>query len=92
MKLIVVEDGGEPEGLPWEMYTVVEDTAHYGASPRGGVPTHRVLPPVTAEDVETAAPFSSGPATPTFAAIRRASPTGKATADPSAPPLRDDRR
>ena len=36
----------DPEGIPWEMYTVVEDTAHFGASPRAGV-TSSDKPPST---------------------------------------------
>ena len=28
----------DPDGVPWELYTVVADTENFGASPRGGTP------------------------------------------------------
>lgn len=34
------------DGVPWELYTVVADTAGFGASPRGGTPLDVMLPPV----------------------------------------------
>jgi len=34
------------DGVPWELYTVLGDTAGFGASPRGGTPLDVMLPPV----------------------------------------------
>ena len=44
----------DAEGLLWEIYTVVEDTPNFGASPRGGTPLDVVLPPVDLATVEAA--------------------------------------
>ncbi len=44
----------DADGIPWELYTVVEDTSHFGASPRGGTPIDMILPPVTLADVTRA--------------------------------------
>ena len=42
------------DGVPWELYTVVTDTDHFGASPHGGTPVDVVLPPVAIEELEAA--------------------------------------
>ena len=42
------------DGIPWELYTVVEDTSHFGASPHGGTPVDKVLPPVTLAELQQA--------------------------------------
>ncbi len=44
----------DADGVPWEIYTVVGDTEHFGASPRGGTPVDFVLPPVDADEVAAA--------------------------------------
>ncbi len=42
----------DADGVAWELYTVVADTAHFGASPRGGTPVDMVLPPISIEELE----------------------------------------
>lgn len=42
------------DGVLWELYTVVEDTSHFGASPHGGTPVDAKLPPVTDEELAQA--------------------------------------
>jgi len=42
------------DGVPWELYTVVADSAGFGASPRGGTPIDLMLPPVELAEVQTA--------------------------------------
>lgn len=44
----------DPEGLLWEIYTVVGDTPNFGVSPSGGTPVDVVLPPVDVATVEAA--------------------------------------
>ena len=44
----------DSDGVPWELYTVMTDTAGFGASPRGGTPLDMMLPPITAEELEQA--------------------------------------
>lgn len=44
----------DADGLPWEIYTVVEDTPNFGASPRGGTPVDVMLPPVDIDAIDTA--------------------------------------
>ncbi len=44
----------DSDGVPWELYTVVADTAGFGASPRGGTPLDTMLPPVSVEELERA--------------------------------------
>ncbi len=39
------------DGVPWELYTVVEDTGHFGANPHGGTPLDQILPPADVGDV-----------------------------------------
>lgn len=42
------------DGVPWELYTVVADTAGFGASPRGGTPLDVMLPPVDLDELRAA--------------------------------------
>ena len=42
------------DGVPWELYTVVADTAGFGASPRGGTPLDVMLPPVDLHELQAA--------------------------------------
>ena len=42
------------DNVPWELYTVTEDTPHFGASPRGGTPLEFLLPPISVEELEAA--------------------------------------
>jgi len=44
----------DSDGVPWELYTVVNDTEHFGANPHGGTPLDVILPPVTIEELEAA--------------------------------------
>ena len=44
----------DDDGVPWELYTVVADTAGFGASPRGGTPLDTMLAPVTPDELEQA--------------------------------------
>lgn len=44
----------DPDGVPWELYTVTAEADHFGASPRGGTPVDMVLPPVTIDELEAA--------------------------------------
>lgn len=44
----------DADGVPWEIYTVVDDTEHFGASPRGGTPVDFVLPPVDLDELAAA--------------------------------------
>jgi len=44
----------DADGVPWEIYTVVDDTSNFGASPRGGTPVDVMLPPVDIAAVEAA--------------------------------------
>lgn len=34
----------DPDGVPWELYTVVDDTQHFGANPHGGTPVDKTHP------------------------------------------------
>ena len=40
------------DAIAWELYTVVADTAGFGASPRGGTPLDVMLPPVTVDELD----------------------------------------
>lgn len=40
------------DGVPWELYTVLEDTEHFGCSTRSATPVDMILPPVTLEELE----------------------------------------
>ena len=42
------------DGVPWELYAVVADTAGFGASPRGGTPLDVMLPPVDLAELHAA--------------------------------------
>jgi rhodanese-related sulfurtransferase len=42
------------DGVPWEIYTVLEDTQHFGLSPEGGTPVDKILPPIQRDDVVVA--------------------------------------
>lgn len=42
------------DGVPWELYTVIADTAGFGASPRGGTPLDVMLPPVELAELRAA--------------------------------------
>lgn len=42
----------DADGVPWELYTVVAETDHFGASPRGGTPVDVILPPVLIDELE----------------------------------------
>lgn len=44
----------DADGVPWEIYTVIDDTQHFGASPRGGTPVDFVLPPVGIDELTAA--------------------------------------
>ncbi|MEO1060091.1 MAG: ArsI/CadI family heavy metal resistance metalloenzyme [Actinomycetota bacterium] len=44
----------DPDGAPWELYTVVGDTEHFGSNPHGGTPVDRLLPPVGIDELEAA--------------------------------------
>jgi rhodanese-related sulfurtransferase len=44
----------DADGLPWELYTVLADTDHFGASPRGGTPLDMQLPPVSIDELAAA--------------------------------------
>lgn len=44
----------DPDGVPWEIYTVVSDTDHFGVNPHGGTPVDAILPPVGIEEVRRA--------------------------------------
>ncbi len=44
----------DADGIPWELYTVVDDTEHFGANPHGGTPLDVLLPPVSVEELEAA--------------------------------------
>jgi rhodanese-related sulfurtransferase len=44
----------DPDGVPWELYTVVADTEHFGANPHGGTPVDAILPPVGLDEVRRA--------------------------------------
>lgn len=44
----------DADGVPWELYTVVEDTSHFGASPRGGTPVDAMLPPLDTDELRAA--------------------------------------
>ena len=44
----------DKDGVPWELYTVVDDTEHFGANPHGGTPLDVLLPPVSVEELEAA--------------------------------------
>ncbi|MEM9518990.1 MAG: ArsI/CadI family heavy metal resistance metalloenzyme [Actinomycetota bacterium] len=44
----------DPNKVLWEIYTVTEDTSHFGASPRGGTPIEHLVPSVTLEEFEAA--------------------------------------
>lgn len=42
------------DGVPWELYTVVDDTEHFGSNPHGGSPIDVLLPPIAIEELEAA--------------------------------------
>lgn len=42
------------DGIPWELYTRVADTAHFGADPHADTHVDDLLPPVTREEVQSA--------------------------------------
>ena len=42
------------DGVPWEIYTVTDDTPNFGMSPRGGTPVDKVLPPVDVDELREA--------------------------------------
>jgi rhodanese-related sulfurtransferase len=44
----------DSDGVLWELYTVVSDTEHFGASPHGGTPVDVKLPPVTDDELAQA--------------------------------------
>jgi rhodanese-related sulfurtransferase/predicted enzyme related to lactoylglutathione lyase len=44
----------DADGLPWEVYTVVTDTEHFGANPHGGTPVDAILPPVDIAELRAA--------------------------------------
>lgn len=44
----------DPDGVPWEVYTVVDDTEHFGYNPHGGTPVDAILPPVDIDEVRAA--------------------------------------
>jgi len=44
----------DEDGVPWELYTVVNDTEHFGVNPHGGTPLDVLLPPVGIEELEAA--------------------------------------
>lgn len=44
----------DPDGVPWEIYTVVDDTDHFGYNPHGGTPVDAILPPVDIDEVRAA--------------------------------------
>jgi rhodanese-related sulfurtransferase len=44
----------DEDGVPWELYTVVHDTEHFGVNPHGGTPLDVLLPPVEIEELEAA--------------------------------------
>jgi len=44
----------DKDGVPWELYTVVEDTEDFGANPHGGTALDALLPPVAIEELEAA--------------------------------------
>jgi rhodanese-related sulfurtransferase len=44
----------DKDGVPWELYTVVDDTDNFGANPHGGTQLDVLLPPVTVDELEAA--------------------------------------
>ncbi len=42
----------DEDGIPWELYTVLAHTDHFGASPRSQTPVDLLLPPVTLEELQ----------------------------------------
>ena len=44
----------DPDGVPWEVYTVVDDTDHFGYNPHGGTPVDAILPPVDLDELRAA--------------------------------------
>ena len=44
----------DPDGVPWELYTVTADTGEFGFNPHGGTPIDRILPPVTLDELREA--------------------------------------
>lgn len=44
----------DPDGVPWEVYTVVDDADHFGYNPHGGTPVDAILPPVDIDEVRAA--------------------------------------
>lgn len=44
----------DPDGVPWELYTVTAQTEHFGANPHGGTAVDRVVPPVSLEELQKA--------------------------------------
>lgn len=44
----------DPDGVPWEVYTVVDDTDHFGYNPHGGTPLDALLPPVDIAELRSA--------------------------------------
>ena len=47
------------DGVPWELYTVVAETEHFGCSPRSATPVDMVLPPVGLDEIRAALEDSS---------------------------------
>lgn len=44
----------DPDRVPWELYTVLEDTEHFGANPHGTTPVDTILPPVDRATLQAA--------------------------------------
>ena len=44
----------DPSKVLWEIYTVTEDTSHFGASPHGGTPIEHLVPSVSLEEFAAA--------------------------------------
>jgi lactoylglutathione lyase len=44
----------DADGVPWEVYTVVDNTDHFGHNPHGGTPIDAILPPVDIDEVRAA--------------------------------------
>ncbi len=41
----------DSDGVLWELYTVVAETEGFGASPSGGTPLHKTLPPIDLDEL-----------------------------------------
>ncbi len=44
----------DADGVPWEIYTVLDDTIHFGNSPRSTTPVDMLLPPVELDELRAA--------------------------------------